>query len=83
MEREDGACEKDAFRLWLEYGSRVDNEISIFSEARLSSYFLIVQDILKFCNKSKDILRGRDEVAPQGAWFPISLGSTQIDPVQV
>ena len=64
-----------------EYGKRVDNEISIFSDAKLSSYFLIVQDILKFCNQ-QGYLTGPGRGSAAGCMVSYLIGITQIDPVK-
>lgn len=64
-----------------EYGRRVQNELDIFSEANLSSYFLIVQDILKFCNRS-GYLTGPGRGSAAGCMVSYLIDITQIDPVQ-
>ena len=64
-----------------EYGSRIDNELGIFRDAGLSSYFLIVQDILKFCNES-GYLTGPGRGSAAGCMVSYLIGITQIDPVQ-
>jgi DNA polymerase-3 subunit alpha len=64
-----------------EYGSRVEKELSIFGEANLSSYFLIVQDILRFCRKSGYLIGpGRGSAA--GCMVSYLIDITQIDPVR-
>jgi len=63
-----------------EYGKRVDKEISIFTEAGLSSYFLIVQDILKYA-KSSNYLIGPGRGSAAGCMVSYLIGITQIDPV--
>ena len=66
---------------FLEYGKRIDNELNIFREASLSSYFLIVQDILKFC-QSSGYLIGPGRGSAAGCMVSYLIGITQIDPVQ-
>jgi DNA polymerase-3 subunit alpha len=63
-----------------EYGKRVDKEISIFTEAGLSSYFLIVQDILRYA-KSRNYLIGPGRGSAAGCMVSYLIGITQIDPV--
>ena len=63
-----------------EYGKRVDKEISIFTEAGLSSYFLIVQDILRYA-KEKGYLIGPGRGSAAGCIVSHLIGITQIDPV--
>ena len=66
---------------FLEYGKRIDNELSIFAGAGLSSYFLIVQDILKFC-QSSGYLTGPGRGSAAGCMVSYLIGITQIDPVK-
>ena len=63
-----------------EYGKRVDKEISIFTETGLSSYFLIVQDILKYA-KSMGYLTGPGRGSAAGCMVSYLMDITQIDPV--
>ena len=64
-----------------EYGERIKKELSIFSEASLSSYFLIVQDILKFC-RSEGYLIGPGRGSAAGCMVSYLIGVTQIDPLE-
>ena len=41
------------------YGERVNNELEVFLSCGLSSYFLIVRDIIKFCHEHNYITRHR------------------------
>jgi len=63
------------------YGNRVNRELEIFEEAGLSSYFLIVQDILKFC-KSEGYLTGPGRGSAAGCMVSYLIGITQIDPIK-
>ena len=63
------------------YGDRVNRELEIFEEAGLSSYFLIVQDILKFC-KSEGYLTGPGRGSAAGCMVSYLIGITQIDPIK-
>ena len=64
-----------------EYGKRVDNELEVFEEAGLSSYFLIVRDILEFC-RQKGYLTGPGRGSAAGCMVSYLIGITQIDPVE-
>tara|TARA_R110000824_G_scaffold219292_2_gene406156 strand:+ start:7916 stop:9775 length:1860 start_codon:yes stop_codon:yes gene_type:complete len=62
------------------YGDRVDKEIKIFTETNLSSYFLIVRDILQYAN-SKGYLTGPGRGSAAGCMVSYLMGITKIDPV--
>ena len=63
------------------YGDRVNRELEIFEEAGLSSYFLIVQDILKYC-KHEGYLTGPGRGSAAGCMVSYLIGITQIDPIK-
>ena len=63
------------------YGDRVNRELEVFEEAGLSSYFLIVQDILKYC-KDAGYLTGPGRGSAAGCMVSYLIGITQIDPVK-
>ena len=62
------------------YGVRVNKELDIFSETGLASYFLIVQDILKYA-KTRGYLTGPGRGSAAGCMVSYLLGITQIDPL--
>ena len=64
-----------------QYGERVNKELEIFEGAGLSSYFLIVQDILKYC-KDAGYLTGPGRGSAAGCMVSYLIGITQIDPVK-
>ena len=64
-----------------EYGKRIDNELQVFEGAGLSSYFLIVRDILEFC-RSNGYLTGPGRGSAAGCMVSYLIGITQIDPVE-
>tara|TARA_Y100001963_G_scaffold78366_2_gene108662 strand:- start:39798 stop:41657 length:1860 start_codon:yes stop_codon:yes gene_type:complete len=66
--------------LFKTYGGRVDKEIKIFTETNLSSYFLIVRDILQYAN-SKGYLTGPGRGSAAGCMVSYLMGITKIDPV--
>ena len=69
--------ESDIFK---EYGSRVNSELDIFTSIGLSSYFLIVDDILKFV-RNKGYITGVGRGSAAGCMVSNLLGITQVDPI--
>lgn len=63
------------------YGDRVEQELQIFESAGLSGYFLIVQDLLKFCKQS-GYLTGPGRGSAAGCMVSYLIGITQIDPIK-
>ena len=66
--------------LFSEYGDRVNKEIKIFTETNLSSYFLIVRDILKYA-ESKGYLTGPGRGSAAGCMVSYLMDITKIDPM--
>lgn len=66
--------------MFPEYGSRVDKEIKIFTETGLSSYFLIVRDILKYA-RNRGYLTGPGRGSAAGCMVSYLMDITQIDPI--
>ena len=62
------------------YGSRVNKEIKIFTETNLSSYFLIVRDILKYAD-SRGYLTGPGRGSAAGCMVSYLMDITKIDPI--
>jgi len=62
------------------YGSRVNMELDVFTGINLSSYFLIVNDILNF-TRSRGYLTGPGRGSAAGCMVSYLLGITQIDPI--
>ena len=62
------------------YGSRVNKEIKIFTETNLSSYFLIVRDILKYA-ESRGYLTGPGRGSAAGCMVSYLMDITKIDPI--
>jgi|TARA_R100000482_G_C5132499_1_gene153140 DNA polymerase-3 subunit alpha len=65
---------------FIEYGKRVNNELDVFTSIGLSSYFLIVDDILNFV-RSKGYITGPGRGSAAGCMVSNLLGITQVDPV--
>jgi DNA polymerase-3 subunit alpha len=67
-------------KMFEEYGSRVNKEIKIFTETNLSSYFLIVRDILRYAD-SRGYLTGPGRGSAAGCMVSYLMDITKIDPV--
>jgi len=63
------------------YGERVNSELDIFTSIGLSSYFLIVNDILNFV-RSKGYIVGPGRGSAAGCMVSNLLGITQVDPIK-
>lgn len=63
-----------------QYNKRLDLETSVFNEAKISSYFLIVYDILKFCH-DQNWLVGPGRGSAAGCMVSYLTKITQIDPI--
>ena len=62
------------------YGDRVNNELEVFLSCGLSSYFLIVRDIIKFCHE-KGYITGPGRGSAAGCMVSYLIDITQIDPI--
>jgi DNA polymerase-3 subunit alpha len=62
------------------YGERVNHELEIFTSIGLSSYFLIVDDILRFV-RSRGYITGPGRGSAAGCMVSNLLGITQVDPI--
>lgn len=63
------------------YGDRVNHELDIFTSLGLSSYFLIVHDILNFV-RSKGCITGVGRGSSAGSIVANLINITQIDPIK-
>jgi len=64
-----------------EYGARVNHELEVFTSIGLSSYFLIVDDILNFV-RQEGYITGPGRGSAAGCMVSNLLGITQIDPIK-
>jgi len=62
------------------YGERVNHELDVFTGIGLSSYFLIVDDILKFV-RSRGYITGPGRGSAAGCMVSNLFGITQVDPI--
>jgi DNA polymerase-3 subunit alpha len=65
---------------FAKYGERVNNELEVFTSIGLSSYFLIVDDILRFV-RSRGYITGPGRGSAAGCMVSNLLGITQVDPI--
>lgn len=62
------------------YLAQADKELGVFEEAGLAPYFLIVEDMLRYCLKN-DWLVGPGRGSAAGCLVSYLIGITQIDPI--
>jgi error-prone DNA polymerase len=60
-------------------GAQLETELSLIEELGLAGYFLIVWDIVRFCNREGIFAQGRGSAANSAVCY--SLGITAVDPV--
>jgi len=64
-----------------EYRDRLEFELKVISDKNLSSYFLVVSDMINWA-KSQDILVGPGRGSSAGSLVCYALGITEIDPIE-
>jgi error-prone DNA polymerase len=65
--------------LTAKVSAQLEHELSIIEELKLGGYFLIVWDIVRFCNREGIFAQGRGSAANSAVCY--SLGITAVDPV--
>jgi error-prone DNA polymerase len=60
--------------------AQIDRELDVISELNFPGYFLIVHDIVRFCEEEHILCQGRGSAANSAVCF--ALGITSVDPVQ-
>ncbi len=58
---------------------QIDRELALIKKLDLPGYFLIVWDIVRFCNQSNILVQGRGSAANSAVCY--ALGITAVDPV--
>src|SRR6185369_5648949 len=58
---------------------QLERELALIEKLKLEGYFLIVWDIVKFCNKQGILVQGRGSAANSAVCY--SLGITAVDPI--
>jgi DNA polymerase-3 subunit alpha len=64
-----------------EYIDRVKEELGVIQGAGMSGYFLIVQDILRYCRENKWLV-GLARGSSAGCLISYLIGITQVDPIK-
>jgi error-prone DNA polymerase len=59
--------------------AQIDRELALIEKLNLSGYFLIVWDIVRFCNEKNILVQGRGSAANSAVCY--ALGITAVDPV--
>jgi len=60
---------------------QIEKELNMIQKLQLAGYFLIVWDIVQFCNRSNILVQGRGSAANSAVCY--ALGITAIDPVKM
>jgi error-prone DNA polymerase len=60
---------------------QLEKELKMIEKLQLAGYFLIVWDIVQFCNREKILVQGRGSAANSAVCY--ALGITAIDPVKM
>ena len=68
-------------KIFLEYKDRLDHELSIITEMKYASYFLIVSDYIKWAKKN-DIPVGPGRGSGAGSLVAWCLSITDVDPIK-
>ncbi|MEA2489308.1 MAG: error-prone polymerase [Acidobacteriota bacterium] len=61
--------------------AQVEKELNMIEKLDLAGYFLIVWDIVQFCNREKILVQGRGSAANSAVCY--ALGITAVDPVKM
>ena len=61
--------------------SQIEKELALIDKLDLAGYFLIVWDIVRFCNEEKILVQGRGSAANSAVCY--ALGITAVDPVKM
>ena len=60
---------------------QIEKELNMIDKLDLAGYFLIVWDIVRFCNQEKILVQGRGSAANSAVCY--ALGITAVDPVKM
>ena len=61
--------------------AQLEKELNMIEKLQLAGYFLIVWDIVNFCNREKILVQGRGSAANSAVCY--ALGITAVDPVKM
>ena len=65
--------------IWPRARQQIERELSLIEKLKLSGYFLIVWDIVRYCREQNILVQGRGSAANSAVCY--SLGITAVDPV--
>ncbi|HET7437431.1 MAG TPA: error-prone DNA polymerase [Thermoanaerobaculia bacterium] len=75
-------CAKARFRpLTGRAQAQIEKELNMIEKLQLAGYFLIVWDIVQFCNRENILVQGRGSAANSAVCY--ALGITAVDPVKM
>jgi len=75
-------CAKARFRpLTGKAQAQLEKELAMIEKLQLAGYFLIVWDIVQFCQREKILVQGRGSAANSAVCY--ALGITAVDPVKM
>jgi hypothetical protein len=77
---EAGAEERCGWRRTARHDKQIEHELSLIGKLGLAGYFLVVWDIVEFCNRANIFCQGRGSAANSAACY--ALGITK-DPSQI
>lgn len=75
----EGARRRYGNRLGPKVRAQLEHELALIGKLKLAGYFLIVWDLVRFCNENKILTQGRGSAANSAVCY--SLGITAVDPV--
>src|SRR4030095_11447910 len=61
--------------------AQLEKELNMIEKLALAGYFLIVWDIVQYCNREKILVQGRGSAANSAVCY--ALGITAVDPVKM
>ncbi|HWM77221.1 MAG TPA: error-prone DNA polymerase, partial [Methylomirabilota bacterium] len=61
--------------------AQIEKELAMIEKLRLAGYFLIVWDIVQFCQREKILVQGRGSAANSAVCYALSI--TAVDPVKM
>ena len=61
--------------------AQIEKELNMIAKLELAGYFLIVWDIVQFCQREKILVQGRGSAANSAVCY--ALGITAVDPVRM
>ncbi|MFL5311947.1 MAG: PHP domain-containing protein, partial [Myxococcales bacterium] len=64
---------------WPKAVAQIERELSLIAKLGLAGYFLIVHDLVQFCEQQRILVQGRGSAANSAVCY--SLGITAVDPV--